>query len=346
MGRSLSQLAHRPVLAGGGGACGVWRSAFGVEMLSRHGRHCVRQRGAYIDRHKGFNMLKKRFLMITMTLIAVGVIACSTVEGTGRGQFILSSPDEENRMGLDAYQEVLKKEKVCTDATAVAMIKRVGERLAIAADPNGVHGFAWEFTLLESDTVNAFCLPGGKVAVYTGILPYCKNEAGLAAVMGHEIGHAIARHGGERMTQAQVSQVLLAGGAAFAQAKGYSDQTIQLGVACGGALAQFGAILPFSRKHESEADYLGLKYMAAAGYDPAEAVQFWGRFATLTDSGSVGVLKYIEGFTSTHPQSSDRARDLQNKLPEAQQLYAGAAPRVGAGELVPERYRQVKKADK
>lgn len=284
--------------------------------------------------------------LIAAATLALAVIACTTVEGTGRSQFILTSQGEENQMGLDAYQEVLKKEKVCTDAAANAMIKRIGERLAKAADADGSHGFQWEFTLLESDTVNAFCLPGGKVAFYTGILPYCQNEAGIAAVMGHEIGHAIARHGGERMTQAQISQILLTTGAAVAQAKGYSESSVQLGVAAGSAFAQFGAILPFSRKHELEADYLGLKYMAAAGYDPQEAVAFWGRFAALTDGGaSDGFMKTIQGFTSTHPQSADRARDLQAKMNEAQRLYNAAPVKLGAGEMVPARY-QAKPAKK
>jgi predicted Zn-dependent protease len=274
-------------------------------------------------------------------LLAASLLSCTTVEGTGRQQFIITSPAQENEMGATAYKEVQAKEKICTDAATVAFVKRVGERLAKVADPGGVHGFQWEFTVLESNTVNAFCLPGGKVAVYTGILPYCQNEAGLAAVMGHEIGHAIARHGGERMTQATLAQTALTVGAAAAQAKGYSDQTIQLGVAIGGLGAQYGAILPFSRKHESEADYLGLKYMAEAGYDPAEAATFWQRFAKLTDSGSTGIVKKIEAFSSTHPQSSDRATDLKAKEPEAKRLYDAAPVKYGAGEAVPAKYRTI-----
>ena len=283
----------------------------------------------------------KPIRLLTAAVLALVIVACTTVEGTGRKQLIFTSVGEENQMGATAYQEVLKKEKHCTDAAAQAFVKRVGERIAKVADPDGHHGFQWEFTLLESDTVNAFCLPGGKVAVYTGILPYCQNEAGLAAVMGHEIGHAIARHGGERMTQATLTQAVLAGGVAVAQAKGYSDETIQMGAAAGGTLANLGVILPFSRSHESEADYLGLKYMAAAGFDPHEAVAFWGRFAELTGHGG-----FIEKYTSTHPQSTDRARDLDAKMHEALALYNAEPVKSGAGEAVPAKYRNKPAAKK
>ncbi len=266
-------------------------------------------------------------------LATAGAIAvsCSTVQQVA-DSVNLYSPQEENKMGLDAYQQVLKDEKKSTDAEGIALVQRVGKRLA-AVVPGGDQ-FQWEFTLLESDTVNAFCLPGGKVAIYTGILPYCQNEAALAAVMGHEIGHAVARHGGKRMTQG-----VILGGAQMAlgevlKAKGYTENTTTLALAAAGGLAQVGVVLPFSRGHESEADAMGLEYMAKAGYDPQEASQFWLRFAKLGSSGPA--------FLSTHPQSADRAADLSKQLPQAQQWYAGVSAKSGLGAQVPAKYREVK----
>ena len=207
------------------------------------------------------------------------------------------------------------------------MVERVGRRLAAVAP---ARGFEWEFVLLESDTPNAFCLPGGKVAIYTGILPYCQNEAGLAAVMGHEIGHAIARHGGERM-----SQGILAGTATLAldlylKERGVepTEQALWMGAFALGS--QLGVLLPYSRKHELEADYLGLMYMAKAGYDPREAPKFWQRFATLS--------RGQPEFLSTHPEPGRRAKDLSGSVPEALEHYHQATQQHAAGAMVPARY--------
>lgn len=274
-------------------------------------------------------------LAAAVILVVAGVIAasCSSVQRYA-DSVNLYTPQEENQMGADAYQEVLKGEKRSTDAEGIALVQRVGKRLA-AVVPGGDQ-YAWEFTLLESDQVNAFCLPGGKVAIYTGILPYCQNEAALAAVMGHEIGHAVARHGGKRMTQG-----VILGGAQMAlgevlKSKGYSDNTTTLALAAAGGLTQVGVVLPFSRGHETEADAMGLEYMAKAGYDPQEAAKFWLRFAALGSSGPA--------FLSTHPQSEDRAAELNKQLPQAQQWYASAKEKSGIGALVPAQYRQPKPA--
>jgi predicted Zn-dependent protease len=253
--------------------------------------------------------------------------SCETVEGTGRGHLILTSPAEENKMGEDAYKDVLSKEKRCTDPAAIALVERVGKRLAAAAPDKG---FKYEFVVLESPTVNAFCLPGGKVAVYTGILPYCQNEAALACVLGHEIGHAIARHGGERMSQGMVVGGLSNGLDAVLKEQGVSATTEKISMTAFGLGAQVGVMLPYSRQHELEADYLGLTYMAKAGYDPQEAPKFWERFSALGSGGP--------GFLSTHPASDDRAKQLAAKLKEATKLYE-ASPKYGSGELVPEKYR-------
>jgi metalloendopeptidase OMA1, mitochondrial len=268
------------------------------------------------------------------SLIAICLVAaaCARVEGTGRKQFLFTTPQQENQMGAQAYTDAKGKEKPCTDAATIAFVQRVGQRLAQVAKPKDSK-FEWEFSVFESDTINAWCLPGGKVAVYTGILPFCENEAGLAAVMGHEIGHAIARHGGERMSQNAVVGVAGETMGAVLQSQGLSPTTTNLSMAAFGGLTQVGVLLPFSRKQESEADYLGLKYMAEAGYDPHEAVAFWGRFAKL-GSGT-------PAFLSTHPQSADRARDLEAKLAEAGKLYQAAPDKHGAGEPIPARYRQM-----
>jgi predicted Zn-dependent protease len=267
-------------------------------------------------------------LTLSVTCLAAAGIACARVDGTNRSQLLLTSAGEENQMGAEAYAEIRKKEKVATDPAVIAFVERVGKRLAAVA-PN--KGFTYEFIVLESDTVNAFCLPGGKVAVYTGILPYCQNEAGLAAVLGHEIGHAIARHGGERMSQGMVAQL---GGqtlTALLDAKGVDPSTSNMALTAFGAGAQIGVMLPFSRAHELEADYLGLIYMAKAGYEPRESVAFWQRFATLTNGGT-------PGFLNTHPASTDRANDLAAKMDEAQALYAAAPERHGAGDMVPAKW--------
>lgn len=268
-------------------------------------------------------------LIITIaTLAACALTSCAQVDGTGRQQLLLTTPADENAQGAAAYAEVKASEKPCTDPAAIALVERVGKRLAAVAPDKG---FTYEFTVLESTTVNAFCLPGGKVAVYTGILPWCQDEASLAAVLGHEIGHAIARHGGERMSQGMVQQV---GGQTLAmilEARGIAPTNTQLAMLAYNAGSQVLGMLPYSREHELEADYLGLTYMAKAGYDPAAAISFWQRFAALS-SGT-------PSFLSTHPESTDRAARLQAKLSEAQALYAAAPAKHGNGELVPEKYR-------
>jgi metalloendopeptidase OMA1, mitochondrial len=272
---------------------------------------------------------------IAILTLAIAVIAGSSACSAQRyaDSVNLYSEGEENQMGADAYKEVLASEKRCTDAEANALIERVGKRLA-ATVPGG-EKFAWEFTLLESEQINAFCLPGGKVAFYTGILAYCQNEAAVAAVMGHEIGHAVARHGGKRMTQG-----VILGGAQMAlgevlKAKGYSESTTNLSLAAAGGLAQVGVVLPFSRGHELEADSMGLEYMAKAGYDPQEAVAFWQRFAALGSGGPA--------FLSTHPQSEDRAKALGQQMAKAKEQYAAAAQKHGLGAKVPAKYLTVPK---
>jgi predicted Zn-dependent protease len=224
---------------------------------------------------------------------------------------------------LTAYQEVLKSEPLTKNERAVELVRRVGRRIAdVAERPD----FDWEFNVIDSETQNAFCLPGGKVAVYTGLLPLCENEAGLAVVMSHEIAHAIARHGGERMTyQTAQNQVRTAVGYMM---KNQQEEKQKIVLAAYGGASEYGVILPYSRKHELEADHIGILLMAKAGYDPSEAPRFWERF-----SGSKKGAAPIE-FLSTHPSDANRAAALRELLPQAAEHYEAVELKYGLGESV------------
>lgn len=238
------------------------------------------------------------------------VAACKTVPYTGRHNLVLISEGQEKQMGVDAYKDALSKAPLSKDAAAAARVKRVGEKLAAAANRPD---FAWEFNLIDDPkTVNAWCLPGGKVAVYTGLLPVAKDDAGLAVVMGHEIAHALARHGSERMSQGLLAQY---GGTLLSVALSQKPaETRALYEKAYGTGVQVGALLPFSRGQESEADHIGLLLMAEAGYDPRAAVDFWGRMAQTGGGSGAGLQKYL----STHPSHEDRIRQIEGWLPEAQ----------------------------
>ncbi len=248
---------------------------------------------------------RRQFLVVGAAAVAAG---CATVPETGRSQLIFMSESQEASLGLQAYQEILKDQKVSTDPEANALVKRVGERIARASGKD----YDWRFTVIDDPKqVNAFCLPGGKVAVYTGILPVTKDDAGLAVVMGHEVAHATARHGAERMSQGQLTQIIALGGG-VALGGGDSKRT-QAIVGALGAGAAVGVILPFSRKQESEADRIGLRYMARAGYDPEAAVGFWERMSAAATGGG----KKPPEFLSTHPSDERRIAQIKAWLPEA-----------------------------
>ena len=208
-------------------------------------------------------------------------------------------------LGLQSYQEILHQSQVIPSGPQVDMIRGVGERLKkVMDDP----GFQWEFNLLQSNQVNAFCLPGGKVAVYTGILPITQNENGLAVVMGHEISHAIARHGAERMAHQKL--VELGTVAVGVSASGMDPMKRAAVMGALGVGAQYGILLPFSREQESEADYMGLIYLSRACYDPTEAPRLWERMsASATGAPSE--------FMSTHPSHATRIHQFQQWMPEA-----------------------------
>jgi predicted Zn-dependent protease len=237
--------------------------------------------------------------------------ACATVPITGRSQLILLPEDTEMKMGIDAYQQILGKSQLSTDPALTALVTRVGARIAEAT---GRADYQWEFKVIDDKAVNAFALPGGKVAVYTGLLPLTRDDAGLAAVLGHEVAHAVARHGGERVSQGLLVQTGLA---ATQVALARNDpQTVQTVTALLGAGATVGLVLPWSRAQESEADHLGLIYMAKAGYHPIAARDLWVRMA---EAGR-GQERPPE-LLSTHPAPATRIRQIEAWIPEALQYY-------------------------
>lgn len=258
--------------------------------------------------------------VVGSVLIAVG---CQSTPLTERKQLVLMSAEKENNMGLTAYQEVLEDEPLTKNQPAVDLVRKVGERIAAVANRPD---FDWEFNVIEAQTQNAFCLPGGKVAVYTGMLPVCESEAGLAVVMSHEIAHAIARHGGERMSHQIVQNTAKQALSRVLQER--DEQTQKIVLTAYGAGAQYGAILPYSRKHELEADHIGVLLMARAGYDPSEAPNFWERFSAAKEGGPP-----VE-FLSTHPSDARRASALRELLPEAMELYNAAPEKLGMGVAI------------
>jgi len=246
-----------------------------------------------------------------VALLLIGTVACQTVPLTNRSQLLLIPEGTELQLGLSSYQDILKKARVSHDAALNEQVTRVGTRIAEAT---GRTDYRWEFRVLEDKQANAFCLPGGKVAVYTGILPLTRDDAGLAAVLGHEVAHAIARHGGERVSQGLLVQVPLVV-AQVALARNDPAMTRQV-TALLGAGATVGILLQWSRTQESEADHLGLIYMAKAGYDPNAARDLWVRMA----EASKGSARPPE-FLSTHPAEATRIKQIEAWLPEALQYY-------------------------
>ncbi len=251
------------------------------------------------------------------------VAACSTVPLTGRKQLNIIPDSEMLSMSYQQYDQFLTENKKSTDAQQTALIQRVGKRIQAAVekyarDTNNskqLDGYQWEFNLVESDEVNAWCMPGGKVVFYTGILPVCQDENGIAVVMGHEVAHAVAKHGSERMSQGLIAQM---GGMALSEAlKSEPEQTQAIAMTAFGVGAQYGALLPFGRKQESEADHLGLIFMAMAGYDPHVAVPFWERMAA-------GAGQKPPEFMSTHPSDETRIANLRSLMPEAMTYYKPA----------------------
>jgi predicted Zn-dependent protease len=253
-------------------------------------------------RHPGYPL----FFAAALTSGAL-LHGCATVPETGRSQLLIVSPAQEAQLGFQEFEKLKKSTPISKDAAANAQLQRVGKRIAaIAPLPNA----QWEFVLFDKpDTPNAFCLPGGKVGVFSGLLPITKDDAGLATVVGHEVAHAVARHGAERMSQGAVFQVLEE--LALGRSSPVSRQVIQQAYGLGFAL-------PHSRKQELEADHLGVLYMARAGYQPREALGFWKRFAEYKNKAGGG--KQIE-FQSTHPLDDERIRQIEGLIPQAEMEY-------------------------
>ena len=227
---------------------------------------------------------------------------------------------QELSLGDTTYREILSEHPASTDQAAIRMVNRVGQRLAAVADEPD---FQWEFRVIASDDQNAFCLPGGKVGVYEGLLPLCHNEAELAVVIAHEVAHALARHGGERMSHENAVNVV--GDFVKYFSKSREEATQKRIHQAYGVASKYGVVLPYSRTHESEADSIGLTLMAKAGYDPSVAPGFWERFA------NVAGPKPPE-FFSTHPSDLKRAEQLREQLEEAMVLYDATPQKFGLGE--------------
>lgn len=261
---------------------------------------------------------------ICLALIAGTIMSCATVPLTGRRQLSLVNESEIQQQAALVYKDFLgdPKTKVIKSTPQAQMVQRVGKNIAGAVTrflkENGYgdqYAFNWEFNLIEEDQINAWCMPGGKVAVYTGILPVTKNEAGLATVMGHEVAHAIAKHSAERMSQSIIAQ---AGGVAVDVATSEKSNTTRSVLNTAYGLGGQLALLSYSRNQESEADRLGLVFMAMAGYDPNEAVGFWERMAQAKQAKGGGAPPE---FLSTHPSDARRINNIQKLMPEAMGYY-------------------------
>ena len=254
--------------------------------------------------------------------LALSLVGCENAPFTGRSQLMLISDDQERALGLQAYRQVMSSERLSGHAGINAMVERVGRRIAAAAEnpPENLWkppNFDWEFRVVEKNIPNAFCMPGGKVAVYTGLLPITQTEAGLAVVMGHEVAHALARHGAERVSNAMAVQLGTAAAAVAisASASGRNRAYTPLIIGALGAGATLGYVLPMSRAQEAEADRIGLVLMAMAGYDPSEGIALWQRMAA-----AKGNQRQPE-WLSTHPADETRIENIRGWLPEAMKYY-------------------------
>jgi predicted Zn-dependent protease len=262
--------------------------------------------------------------IILIVLIAAFLAACAQVPITGRRQLDLIPSSTLLAMSFQQYDQFLRENELSDNVQQTRMVKEVGENIAGAVErflkqndmADHIQGYQWEFHLIASDDVNAWAMPGGKVVIYEGLMPVARDRNGLAVVMGHEIAHAVAEHGSERMSQGLLAQF---GSVALAEAlRNRPAQTQQLWMVAFGLGAQVGVILPYSRLQESEADRLGLIFMAMAGYDPREAVGFWTRMTE--KKGGAGAPEFL----STHPSDQKRIKNIKELIPEAMEYYRPA----------------------
>jgi predicted Zn-dependent protease len=250
-----------------------------------------------------------RSLVVAVFLI-VALVSCQTVQQTGRSQFIVVSESQERQLGEDAYKETLKKDQLSTRQDWQAQLRRVGQRIAAVAEKPE---YKWEFNVLQGKDINAFALPGGKVAFWEGIMPVAQDDNGIAVIMGHEIAHALARHGAERMSQTMGAQAIGQILSAATVSPALREDFLKLY----GATAAVGFILPWGRAQESEADHIGLILMAKAGYNPNAAIGFWERMAKVSGGDKP------PQFLSTHPSDETRIAQIKKWLPEALSYYRG-----------------------
>lgn len=274
--------------------------------------------------------MKKILLMALMLPLLFSAISCKKNAFTGRRQFNMIPASQLNAMSFSQYREFVSQNKTVKSGAEYDMVRRVGNDIKLAAETyyrqtgrtDQLKGFAWEFNLVDDPTVNAFCMPGGKVIFYTGILKVAQNEDAVAVIMGHEVAHALANHGGERMSQGLAAQGVMVGLDVALREKPAQTRNLLLGAA--GAGAQVGLLLPFSRKHESEADEIGLYLMAMAGYNPNEAAPFWER---MNKGGGARPPEFL----STHPDPSKRSQKLREMVRKAEG-YARKYPVSGTSK--------------
>lgn len=290
------------------------------QSIYRGGQQQVGRRQA-----RGRQSLRRRgggFRWKIMLVFAVGAAVYyfanqKTVPYTGRKQLRTMKPAQEMQLGLQSYQQILRDSQVRARGPIVDKVREIGVDIARAA-ANEDPGFNWDFNVIDSKQVNAFALPGGYTAVYTGIIPVAANDDGLAAIMGHEIGHALAHHGAERMAQQNMQRIVGAGVAMGAGGMDMGAQRAVMGVF--GGVSKYGFALPFSRSHESEADYIGLILMARACYDPREAPRLWERMKQASGGGAP------PEFQSTHPSPETRIADFEKNMPMAIEIYNQHCP--------------------
>lgn len=274
-------------------------------------------------------MKKISLMLLSIILLFNG---CGSVPITGRKQLSLVNDNEVLASSFQQYGEFIKAAPLSTNTTQTAMVRKVGQNIANAVEEylrnNGlaseVDNYKWEFNLVKSNDVNAFCMPGGKIVVYEGILPYTKDETGLAVVMGHEVAHAVAKHANERMSQEIIKQ---SGTSLVTSALGASSAAVQQATSLVYGLGAQSVMLKYSRSHELEADQLGLIFMAMAGYDPNQAANFWIR---MSSSGGGGTPEFM----STHPSDETRVKEINKHLPEALKHYKGAGKPVGTSTKI------------
>jgi predicted Zn-dependent protease len=272
-----------------------------------------------IKKHKQMNVVKQ---IITLAIsFSVLFVSCSTVPITGRSQLSLIPDSEMLAMSFQQYDLFLDESKISNDLEAVEMVQRVGRNIQHAVEKfmrekklsDRLEGYNWEFNLIESEQVNAWAMPGGKVVVYSGILPVAQDDTGLAVILGHEIAHAIAEHGNERMSQELLRQAGAVSLMVAMNSKPAQTKALWLGIY--GAGTQLGIMLPYGRTQESEADHLGVIFMAMAGYDPNAAPEFWQRMSANREGEAP------PEFLSTHPSDETRMNNLNSWIPEAMKYY-------------------------